>query len=148
MGAVVAALDVGGTSIKAALIDRRGRALMELRRPTAVESGPDAVVAGILALAQELVETSGVDVLAVGICVPGTVESAAGIARHAVNLGWRDVPLVSLIAARTNPHHARTSDLESGTLRRAADRVAHRSHEIPSHVPARFGRLARRVVRH
>ena len=119
MRAVVAALDVGGTSIKAALIDRRGHALVELRRPTAVESGPDAVVNGILALAQELVETPGVDVRAVGICVPGTVESAAGIARLAVNLGWRDVPLVALIAARTGVPVALGHDVRTAVLAEA-----------------------------
>src|SRR6195952_3557416 len=128
MGAVLAALDVGGTSSKAALTDRRGHALVELRRPTAVESGPDAVVAGILALAQELVETSGVDVQAVGICVPGTVESAAGIARNAVNLGWRDVPLVALIAARTGVPVALGHDVRTAVLAEARSGDAeHRS---------------------
>ncbi len=119
MEPVVAALDVGGTSIKAALIDRRGHVLVELRRPTAVESGPDGVVAGILALAQELVETTEVDVHAVGICVPGTVDPAAGIARHAVNLGWRDVPLVSLIAARTGVPVVLGHDVRTAVLAEA-----------------------------
>ena len=124
MEAVVAALDVGGTSIKAALIDRGGHALAELRRPTAVDSGPDAVVAGILALADELVETPGADVCAVGICVPGTVESAAGIARHAVNLGWRDIPLVSLIAERTGVPVALGHDVRTAVLAEARSRGA------------------------
>ncbi len=115
----VAALDVGGTSIKAALVDRRGNVLTQTRRPTGVERGPDAVVAGIVELAAELVATTGATgatVRAVGLGVPGTVDSTTGMARHAVNLGWRDVPLAALVGERTGlpvwlGHDVRTAAL-------------------------------------
>ncbi len=116
---MVAALDVGGTSIKAALIDRGGRILHETRRPTAVERGPAAVVSGIVELAAELVGTAGLAVNAVGIGVPGTVDSAAGIARHAVNLGWSEVPLVALIAERTGVPVALGHDVRTAVLAEA-----------------------------
>ncbi len=119
MEPVVAALDVGGTSIKAALIGRHGDVLFETRRPTGVESGPAAVVDGVVGLARELVDTADADVRAVGVCVPGTVESEAGIARHAVNLGWHDVPLVSLIAARTGVPVTLGHDVRTAVLAEA-----------------------------
>ncbi len=116
-GPLVAALDVGGTSIKAALVDRSGGALSQVRRPTGVAAGPDAVVRGIVDLAGELAATAGV--VAVGLCVPGAVDAAAGIARVAVNLGWRDVPLVSLVAERTGLPAALGHDVRTAALAEA-----------------------------
>ncbi len=124
MKPVVAALDVGGTSIKAALIDRDGHVRFEVRRPTGVELGPTAVVEGIVQLAQELVRTEDRDVRAVGVCVPGTVDSVAGIARHAVNLGWHDVPLVALIAERAEVPVALGHDVRTAVLAEARSGVA------------------------
>jgi len=116
---VVAALDVGGTSIKAALVNRRGRVVEARREPTGAERGPAAVVSGIVELAAELACAPGVR--AVGIAVPGTVDPLAGIARLAVNLGWRDVPLVALVSGRTGlpvtlGHDVRTAVLAEARL--------------------------------
>ena len=104
MDAVIAALDVGGTAIKAALVDRRGALSEPRRRPTNVDQGPAAVVAGILAFAQELAEDPGAEVVGIGICVPGLVDPVAGIVRKAVNLGWDHVPLARLLEERTGLH--------------------------------------------
>jgi glucokinase len=79
-------------------------------------------------LAQELVRTKDFEVSAVGVCVPGTVDSAAGIARHAVNLGWHEVPLVSLIAERTGVPVALGHDVRTAVLAEArSDGAAHGS---------------------
>lgn len=138
MDQVVAALDVGGTSVKAALVDGEGRVLFSTRRATGVDAGPAAVVAGIVDLAAELCSgpvaaaqnlggpadsgpISRSRVAAVGVVVPGTVDPVAGIARLAVNLGWQDVPLVALIEARTGlpvslGHDVRTAALAEARL--------------------------------
>jgi len=131
MDQVVAALDVGGTSIKAALVDGKGRVLFSTRRATGVDAGPAAVVAGIVKLAAELCSglglpadtgaVGGARVAAVGVVVPGTVDPVAGIARLAVNLGWQDIPLVALIEARTGlpvslGHDVRTAALAEARL--------------------------------
>ena len=119
MNSVVVALDVGGTSIKAALV-RRGRdVVLEVRRPTGVQLGPDAVVDGILALARDLVQMAKTQVSAVGIGVPGIVDPVAGIARHAVNLGWRDVPLVDLIGRHTGVAVVLGNDVRAAALAEA-----------------------------
>lgn len=94
----VAALDVGGTSIKAALIAADGAVLREARRSTGVQEGPQSTIDRIIGFAQDLVGTE--PVRALGIGVPGVVDSAAGIARYAVNLGWHDVPFVQLLSDR------------------------------------------------
>src|SRR4051794_18165012 len=120
---VVAALDVGGTSIKAALINRHGDVRLQVRRPTGVEFGPAAVVDGILSFAHDLVETADLDVVAVGVCVPGTVDADSGIARHAVNLGWRDIPLVRLLGERTGVPVALGHDVRTAVLAEARSGV-------------------------
>lgn len=116
---VVAALDVGGTSIKAALIDRDGRVLLETRRPTGAQWGPDAVVQGIVELAAELAANPDLAVVAVGTCVPGSVDANAGVARLAVNLGWQDVPLAAMIAGRTGLPVALGHDVRTAVLAEA-----------------------------
>lgn len=92
----VLALDVGGTGMKAAVIDEHGTELRALERATPTSDGPDAVVAALRALARDLVDS---DVAAVGVVVPGSVDVAAGIARYSANIGWRDVPLRDLLLA-------------------------------------------------
>ncbi|MFI2348648.1 ROK family protein [Streptomyces sp. NPDC019443] len=122
----VIALDVGGTGMKAALVGVDGALLHEARRPTGRERGPDAVVESILRFASELraygQEHLGQSALAVGVAVPGIVDAERGIAVYASNLGWRDVPLRSLVAGRIGGvpvalgHDVRTGGLAEGRI--------------------------------
>lgn len=121
MTELVASVDVGGTAIKAGLVDRQGRAVLDTRRDTGVELGVDAVVAGILDLAAELTQAgpAGSPVRAVGIGVPGVVDADHGIARYAANLGWRDVPLAALLGARVGLPVALGHDVRNAALAEA-----------------------------
>jgi glucokinase len=92
----VVAVDVGGTSIKGAVIDAAGATVRRLGAPTPVADGPDAVVSAVRGVVREL---SDVDIAAVGVVVPGVVDVPNGVARYSANLGWRDVPLAALLAA-------------------------------------------------
>ncbi|MFI5756614.1 ROK family protein [Streptomyces sp. NPDC051569] len=122
----VIALDVGGTGMKAALVGADGTLLHEARRPTGRERGPDAVVETILGFAADLraygIEHLGESAVAAGVAVPGIIDAEHGIARYAANLGWRDVPLRDLLAARLGDvpvalgHDVRTGGLAEGRL--------------------------------
>lgn len=120
---LVAALDVGGTSIKAGLVARDGTVVREARRPTGVENGPEAVLERILSFAADLVgsadRNAGAVVCGVGVGVPGMVDGPAGIARYAANLGWRDVPLVGLLTERVGLPVALGHDVRLGALAEA-----------------------------
>ncbi|KJY36459.1 ROK family protein [Streptomyces sp. NRRL S-495] len=100
----VIALDVGGTGMKAALLAQDGSVLFEARRPTGREHGTDAVVAAILDFAADLADEGrarfGVAPLAAGVAVPGTIDEQRGIAVFSANLGWRDLPLRTLLGGR------------------------------------------------
>jgi len=113
----VAAIDVGGTSVKAGFVGAGGAVHGERRVPTRVADGPAAVVAGIVELAAELAAEPGVR--AIGIGVPGIVDGPAGTARWAANLGWRDVPFVSMIGDRTGLDVALGHDVRNGALAEA-----------------------------
>jgi glucokinase len=114
---VIAALDVGGTVIKAGLVDPDGTVRHEERHGTGVDRGPAAVVATILDIADALARRGGASM--VGIGVPGIVDSAAGIAHYAANLGWRDVPFAQLIRDRSGVPAVLGHDVRNGALAEA-----------------------------
>lgn len=95
----VAAVDLGGSTIKGAVVDRAGTFLLERSRPTPAAAGPDAVIAALLELIAELRADGEVD--AVGVVVPGHVDADAGRAVFAANVGFRDVPLRAIVAKAT-----------------------------------------------
>ena len=97
-GAVLA-VDLGGTSIKGAVVDAHGHARRELVRPTPVSEGPQAVVAALEAAVTELAADEAVRV--VSAVVPGVVDVEAGRIVFAGNLGLRDVAVRERLAART-----------------------------------------------
>ncbi|MBW1598383.1 ROK family protein [Streptomyces sp. JJ38] len=100
----VLALDVGGTRVKAALTGADGKVLHSVTRATGRERGPEAVVESIVSSAAALQalgeQRFGEPASAAGIAVPGIVDTDSGTAVYAANLGWRDVPLRSLLARR------------------------------------------------
>ncbi|ANY07994.1 ROK family protein [Pseudonocardia sp. HH130630-07] len=90
------AVDVGGTTVKAALLDAgSGACLHELTVPTGVGTAGGAM-GSLVAVTRRLRATAsdgGRTVLAAGVVTPGTVDEHAGVVSYAANLGWRDVPL-------------------------------------------------------
>ncbi|MGH2894631.1 MAG: ROK family protein [Solirubrobacteraceae bacterium] len=105
--AAVVAVDVGGTSIKGAVVGADGALLREMHRPTPVADGPEAVIAELLAIISSLAaprDPGGLDSpdhswhpKALGLVVPGVVDAAAGRAVFSANLGFRDVPLRDVV---------------------------------------------------
>lgn len=86
------AVDVGGTTIKAELVDRTGTVVASEQRPTPEgHRALDAIVEVGHALMGQL---SGVRVVGAGVVVPGMVDREAGIATYSANIGWRDLELV------------------------------------------------------
>ena len=96
----VIAVDVGGTTIKGAVVHRDGTFVHELSRATPSGRGPEAVVAELHSVIADLRELDPA-VAAVGVVVPGAVDPDAGIARFSANLGFRDAPLRDLVSAAT-----------------------------------------------
>ncbi|MFI6161924.1 ROK family protein [Micromonospora haikouensis] len=119
---VVVALDVGGTGMKCALVRPDGSTVHTERHPTDAGRGPDAVVETILDVAEGLAgkaRADGLDPVALGIAVPGVVDETAGVAVWSANVGFRDVPLRDLAAARLGLPTALGHDVRVGGLAEA-----------------------------
>jgi glucokinase len=119
----VVAVDLGGTTVKAARYNAQGAAEETLRLPTPSFDGPDAVVAAVVHAAAALVRPG---VRAVGLCAPGLVDTVAGIIRFAPNLGLRETPLAAAVADRvrlpvTLEHDVRAACLAERHLGHGAD---------------------------
>jgi glucokinase len=112
------ALDIGGTTIKGAVVGHDGTVTARLGRPTPPhDNGPGEVLAAILATIDELAGVaprSGVR--AVGLVVTGIVDERRGMAVHSQNVGWRNVPVRSLVEQATSLPVGFGHDVRAGTL--------------------------------
>lgn len=94
-GEPVLAFDVGGTDMKAALVDGDGRLVQIVRIPTphAGAGTGEAVIDAVAGLAARFAqEQPGIRPRAAGLLVPGHVDDDAGVGVFAENLGWHDFP--------------------------------------------------------
>lgn len=91
-------VDLGGTQLRAALVDRAGGILTARRVKTDREGGPEAIIAQI----HTLIETVGDHTTTtIGIGIPGSLDSAAGTVLGIPALaGWNGVPLARLVEDR------------------------------------------------
>lgn len=97
----VAAIDVGGTTVKGALIHPSGRILERHTSATGADLGGDHVLRVVVEMAERLVlprRERDRAVPAVGIVSPGIVDPAAGTVSNAANLGWPRVALRDVVA--------------------------------------------------
>ncbi len=92
-------IDLGGTAVKIAVIDREEGMLAHERHPTRSEEGPDGVVSQIAALAfafySRFADRLGRErFCGMGLGAPGAVDSVRGMLSYPPNLpGWERFPL-------------------------------------------------------
>ena len=117
-------IDVGGTTIKAALVDTAAPSFVLARAVApSPEPGPaagGAVLAAAAALVDEL-RRQAADLglpapAAVGIAVPGIIDEPAGVAVFASAFGWSDEPVRDELAGRTGLPVAFGHDVRSAGL--------------------------------
>jgi len=96
---IVIGVDLGGTKIAFAAVDRQGKVLADHVLPTLPLEGAEAVIGRIV---QGIETTAGLveaNVVGVGIGSPGAIDVANGVILNAVNLHWIDVPLAAGVRA-------------------------------------------------
>lgn len=109
---------MGGTDLKGSVSDGFGAELLRLQRPTPVADGVPAVITAIVNLIESLCSgtAAAVPVRGIGLIFPGVVDSAAGMARYSVNIGWRNLPLREIVSARAGLPVAIDHDVRAGGL--------------------------------
>ncbi|MGA8979484.1 MAG: ROK family protein [Pedococcus sp.] len=116
---VVAAVDVGGTRVKAALVDSRGVEVESRTVPTVAGASREGVlVSQVGDLVRDLCETASepVELRACGVVVPGLVDGATGVARWSANLGWRDLPVAEPLSEVLNLPVVLGHDVRAGLV--------------------------------
>ncbi len=95
-------VDLGGTNVKAGVVDDHGRPLSWLSIPTESEKGPEDAAARMGQAVKEAIAQAGLQpeaVARVGLGSPGTMDIPAGMLVKPVNLkGWDDFPIRDRLA--------------------------------------------------
>ncbi len=98
----VGAIDLGGTSLRAAVVDANGGITGFVAGATEASRGPEAVIDRIVAALHDSLTRASVNIselVAVGIGAPGPLDWQTGVIHEAPNLpGWHEVPLVARVA--------------------------------------------------
>lgn len=87
-------IDLGGTAIKAGIVDKSGNIIVKDKVPTKSERGYEAVLRDMAKLCKKLIEKAGMsenDIEKIGVGCPGTPDKVNGILIYNNNLGMRNV---------------------------------------------------------
>ena len=94
-------IDVGGTNVKIALVNEKGRIIYSNSIPTRAEMGYEYTIGNMKeAIKILLTETklTPVDIEGMGFGFPGQIDCQKGIVRLAPNIpGWVDVPIANIM---------------------------------------------------
>lgn len=92
------AVDVGGSSIKAEIVDSDATTIDSASAPTPRGA---AAIDAIIKLGRRLMDRTaqnGQKLVGAGLAVPGVLDTGAGVAINTVNLGWRDTQVVAPVS--------------------------------------------------
>lgn len=93
-------IDLGGTTVKAGIVDEDYRIVSSGSVPTVSNQGAKALIQDMADLVSGLLEDLGIDmsqVASVGLGVPGTANKRTGYMEYANNLGIENEPLLPLL---------------------------------------------------
>ena len=90
-------LDVGGTTMKAAVVDDAGKACLSATLPTEAYKGQEHGLSQMAACIRQAIAAAGKtekDIAGIGVATPGTMDIPAGIILDPPNLKpWQNVPV-------------------------------------------------------
>ena len=112
---LVVAVDVGGTTIKTALVDADLRIIATANAPTPhSDLDGSKTIKEIRDLLSKLASPG--EIKAVGLAVPGALDEINGICRWSGNLGWKNLPIRDLLAREIDIPVAFGHDVRTGAL--------------------------------
>lgn len=99
---VTLGIDLGGTSVRAAVVDAAGH-LVGQERHRLQSKEPPQVAEAIVRASKTACAAAGMpfsEMVGMGLAVDGRVQKGTGVVSQSAMLGWRDVPLLKLLQAR------------------------------------------------
>lgn len=97
-------LDLGGTNVKAGVVDDNGTVISSRSVPTDAIQGPDVGVENIVNAGRQAVTAAGIPmdrIVAVGLATPGTMDIPNGMLLEPPNLpGWTNYPIRDRVASQ------------------------------------------------
>ena len=93
-----AGIDLGGTNIKAGIVDENQKILVEDSVPTRVERPYQEIIKDMADLVKNLlnkIHATDAELSSVGVGSPGTVDAANGVVLYSNNFDWDNVPLAA-----------------------------------------------------
>jgi len=88
-----AGVDIGGTNVRAGLMDGQGHLLGWVSYPHRMAAGEFHAVAEAAHQALDIAQLTWSDVAGMGVAVAGLVDNSAGVVLDSANLGWHGLPL-------------------------------------------------------
>lgn len=110
-------IDIGGTTIKAGVVDENGHILV--KNAVRTDARQERLASDAAALAEQLPEQAGLtkgDITAVGMGIPGTVDAEEGIVRYSNNIAICDLPIVEQFRALFDAPTAIGNDADAAAL--------------------------------
>ena len=113
-------VDIGGTNLKAGVVNDRGEIISESSIPTGADRPQDVVLQDILKAVNIAIEATGgvdrQDIKAVGIGSPGLIDSENGIVPYNCNLGWKNFAIAPKMSAALNMPARLENDADAAAL--------------------------------
>lgn len=95
-------IDLGGTGVKIAIVDKKGNIVEHSSFPTACPADPRRIAGSIIENCRKLKHFKSIR--SIGIGVAGDIDQEKGVVRFSPNLGWKNVPLRRMLAGRLKKH--------------------------------------------
>ncbi len=98
-------VDIGGTGIKTGIVTKEGKIVVKSSIPTDRSFDPVVIADDIAKQILDLLASQNMtvsEIRAIGVGVPGAINSATGVVDYNNNLHWRKVPLAQMLSERTS----------------------------------------------
>ena len=112
-------VDIGGTNLKAGIVDSDGKIFGEADIPTGAERPQEIVLQDIYKVVREAIKNSKInsnEIKAAGLGSPGMIDSENGIVIRNYNLGWKDFEIAKLMSKEFNIPIVLENDADAAAL--------------------------------
>ncbi len=96
----VIGVDLGSTSIRAALSDLNGDFITEIEAPTQLDGGVEIIIQQVAALIDKLINRSKLSkksILGIGLAVAGLINPQKGLVKYSPVFNWKNVQLNTIL---------------------------------------------------